>query len=67
MSRAVTLSCIAAVHMMKAAGCRLSEIAFTLGRTEGEVDRMTWSLVGRSIPDALQAISRPRIVSGDAA
>lgn len=67
MSRAVTQSCVATVHMLKTAGCGLSEIAFTLGRSEAEIDRVSWALVGRSIPDATKAINAPRVIAGGAA
>lgn len=62
MSRPFTQPCLAAIHMMKLAGCDLDTMAFVLGRTRSEVDQASWALVGTSIPDAVASLNRPRVV-----
>lgn len=67
MSRPFTQSCIAAIHLMQTAHCTQTEMAFTLGRSVGEIDRAVWALLGSSIPDAVAALNRPRLIQEDAA
>lgn len=59
MNRAWTLSCVATVHMLSTAKASLCQMAYTLGRSESEVDRALWALTGRTIPDALTVLNRP--------
>ncbi|MBP6876587.1 MAG: hypothetical protein KBC34_01075 [Phenylobacterium sp.] len=63
MDRAWTLSCIATVHMLNVGGAAPSQIAFTLNRSEREIDRALWALVGRSIPDAQAALNMPIVLT----
>lgn len=62
MTRAFTEPCLAAIHMMKLAGCDLDRMAYALSRSRQEIDQASWALVGRSIPAAVASINRPRIV-----
>lgn len=63
MSRPWTLSCVACLHVMSVAKASLEQMAFTLARTESEIDLALWALAGRSIPAALAALNRPAAVA----
>lgn len=58
--RAWTIGCVAALHMLSRSGQSLAQIAHTLGRTSAECDRALWTLVGRSIPDAVSVLNGAR-------
>ena len=67
MTRPFTQQCLAAIHLFQAARCTQAEMAFTLGRSPAEIDRAVWAMLGTSIPDAVIALNRPRLVEGAAA
>lgn len=62
MTRPFSERCLACLVMMQMTGCSIEEIAFTLGRTRVEIDLAAWTVVGRSIPEAVAAINRPRLL-----
>lgn len=59
MPRPWTLSCVACLHVMSVAKASLEQMAFTLARTEGEIDLALWALAGRTIPSAVSVLNRP--------
>lgn len=62
MDRAWTLSCVATIHMLSVAKAAPSQMAYTLNRSEREIDRALWALMGRSIPDAQAALNKPIVL-----
>lgn len=62
MARPWTQPCVAALYLLRSAGCARCEMAYALGRSETDIDRAVWSLLGRTIPDAVAALNRPRLV-----